>query len=190
MARKRSAGWTRAATCERARRGQALLESLFVLLLTLAAFFFFFDFATGIVARLLLENAAANAARADAVGFNDFHRAKSMRVGMIPISGERLVPDGGRGVNGANGELALVRTYLQARDWAEADGILDYARWEGLRHDVDRGDDETRVSASFEMPTGLPWRLGELFGIVPAAETRTLRTTWAIEDHAGLYLTR
>ena len=108
------------------RRGQAIVESLIVVLLTVAAFLFFQDFATGLVARLLLDNAAANAARADAVGFNDFHRAKSMRVGLIPVSGRRLVPDGGRGVAGAAGELALVRTYLQARDWPEADGILDY----------------------------------------------------------------
>ncbi len=175
----------------RARRGQAIVESLLVVLLAVAAFLFFQDFAMGLVARLLLDNAAANAARADAVGFNDFHRAKSMRVGMIPISGRRLVPgDDGRGVAGAAGELALVRTYLQAQDWAEADGILDYERWEGLRHDVRRSDGRTEAEVAFDLPVGLPWRLGALFGVVPAADERTLRARWAVEDHAELYLRR
>lgn len=172
------------------RRGQAIVESLIVILLTVAAFLFFQDFATGLVARLLLDNAAANAARADAVGFNDFHRAKSMRVGLIPVSGRRLVPDGGRGVAGAAGELALVRTYLQARDWPEADGILDYERWDTLGHDVRRASGRTEVEASFALPTTLPWRLGALFGAVPASDTQTLRSRWAIEDHAALYLRR
>ena len=144
----------------RARRGQAIVESLLVVLLAVAAFLFFQDFAMGLVARLLLDNAAANAARADAVGFNDFHRAKSMRVGMIPISGRRLVPgDDGRGVAGAAGELALVRTYLQAQDWAEADGILDYERWEGLRHDVRLEAGEaalTRATAGWVDPAPAP----------------------------------
>ncbi len=172
------------------RRGQAIVESLVVLLFLLGATFFFYDFASGLVARLLLDNAAANVARADAVGFNDFHQAKALRVGMIPISGRRTVPDGERAVAGAAGERALVRTYLQAADWAEADGILDYERWDGLSHTVRHGDKQSRVTATFEIPSTLPWRLGALLGVVPAAETRTLRTEWPIEDHASLWLVR
>ena len=70
-----------------------MIESLIVLVFLLAAFYFLYDFAYAAVARTLLENGAASAARADAVGFNDFQQAKSLRVGMIPVSGRRLVPD-------------------------------------------------------------------------------------------------
>ena len=167
-----------------------MLESLIVLVVLLAAFYFLYDFAYAAVARTLLENGAASAARADAVGLNDFQQAKSLRVGMIPVSGRRLVPDGGRHVVGAGGELALVRTYLQARDWAEADGILDYERWEGLSHAVRRDGGLSRVEATFRAPVGMPWRLGALFGYAPWDDARALRADWAVEDHASLYLSR
>ena len=127
-----------------------MVESLIVLLFLVAAFLFLYDFAFGAVARLLLENGAASAARADAVGLNGFQREKSLRVGMIPVSGRRLVPGDGRAVAPGAGELALVRTYLQARDWAEADGILDYEGWRGLSHDVRRSGGTCRVRAAFD----------------------------------------
>ena len=174
----------------RLRRGQAMVESLIVLLFLVAAFLFLYDFAFGAVARLLLENGAASAARADAVGLNGFQREKSLRVGMIPVSGRRLVPGDGRAVAPGAGELALVRTYLQARDWAEADGILDYEGWRGLSHDVRRSGGTCRVRAAFETPTTLPRRLGALFGLGTAGPTRTLAAEWAVEDHASLYLAR
>lgn len=47
------------------RSGQALVESLLVVLVLLAGFFFFYDFTYGAVTRLLLNNAAGRAARAD-----------------------------------------------------------------------------------------------------------------------------
>lgn len=180
---RRGTGW---------RAGQAMLESLLVLLVLLAGFFFFYDFAYGAVARLLLNHAAGRAARADTVGFNAFHRGKALRVGLIPVSGRRLVPDGGRTVSGAAGELALVRTYLQSESWADARGILDYERWESLSHDVRRRGGLSEVTATFGVPEVLPWRLGRLFGVAPPAEAgqRLLRATWPIEDHASLYLRR
>ena len=174
----------------RPRRGQAMVESLIVLLFLVAAFLFLYDFARGAVSRLLLENAAASAARADAVGFNAFQREKSLRVGMIPVAGRRLVPERDRAVSPGAGELALVRTYLQAKDWAEADGILDYEGWQGLRHEARRGGGECRVRADFEAEAALPWRLGALFGLGAAGPTRTISAEWAVEDHASLYLAR
>ncbi len=173
------------------RHGQAMVESLLVLLVLLAAFFFFYDFAVASASRLLLCNGAARAARADAVGFNSFHRLKSLRVGMIPVSGKRLVPDGGRSVVGGGvGELALVRTYLQSETEPDARGILDYERWSGLSHQVRRSGGSSRVEAVFDVPRGLPWRLGALVGVVPVGELQRLRAWWEIEDHASLYLIR
>jgi len=174
-----------------ARSGQAMLESLIVLIVLLAGFLFFFDFAYGAVSRLLLANGAARAARADAVGYNYFHRSKALRVGMIPVSGRRLVPDGGRTVDGAAGELALVRTYLQSEDWPESYGILDYERWAGLSHTVRHDGGRCRVDASFATPRLTPWRLAALVGVdSPEGEEQTFKARWEIEDHASLYLKR
>ncbi len=167
-----------------------MVESLIVLVFLLAAFYFLYDFAYAAVARTLLENGAASAARADAVGLNDFQQAKSLRVGMIPVSGRRLVPDGGRQVNGAGGEVALVRTYLQTQNWSEANGVLDYERWEGLTHTARQDGGLSRVEAAFEVPMGMPWRLGAIFGYAPWDDTREIRADWAVEDHASLYLSR
>ena len=180
------------------RAGQAMLESLLVLLVLVAGFLFFYDFAYGAVTRLLLNHAAGRVARADTVGFNEFHRAKALRVGLIPVSGRRLVPDGGRVVPDAAGELALVRTYLQSDSWADSRGVLDYERWDRLSHDVRHRDGLCEATVTFEVPELLPWKLGCLFGMEsptagPAPSEpgwRPLRATWPIEDHASLYLRR
>ncbi len=184
--------------------GQAMLESLVVLLVLLAGFFFFYDFSYGVVTRLLLNHATARVARADAVGFNEFHRAKTLRVGLIPVSGRRTVPDGDRVVAGAAGELALVRTFLQSEDWADANGILVYDRWSRLTHRVRRRNDLCEVTTSFSVPEQMPWKLGRLFGVARVsaedeedeptcpyvAGWQEVRAQWAIEDHASYYLRR
>ncbi|MBQ9693737.1 MAG: pilus assembly protein [Kiritimatiellae bacterium] len=171
------------------RKGQAILESLLVLLVLLAAFFFFFDFAYGFVAQQHLNNAAARAARADSVGFNSFQRAKAIRVAMLPVSGRRIVPDGGRTVATAEGELALVRSYLQSENDPEARGILHYERWDTLGHRMKRSNHTTESQLTFELPLSFPSQLGALFGHqVSDTGTRRLSATWAIEDHASYYL--
>ncbi len=169
-----------------------MLECLLVLLVLLAGFFFFFDFATGVATRLLMEHAAARAARADAVGFNSFHRDKTVRVALIPVSGARLVPDGGRVVGSGAKELAYVRTYLQSESWPDARGILDYERWSRLRHRVTRQGDLCRASVTFGVPELLPPALGRFFGVESMSKDgwRTLEATWQIEDHASTYLRR
>ncbi len=173
----------------RAKRGQAILESLIVLLVLLAAFFFFFDFTYGVVAQLHLNNAAARAARADTVGFNAFQRSKAIRVATIPIAGKRLVPDASRTLNGPEAELALARSLLQSHNESEARGILHYDRWESLRHDVRRKGHLSTSTVSMEIPRSLPARLGALFGAKVTPEgMRRLTATWGIEDHASYYL--
>lgn len=171
------------------KRGQAILESLLVLLVLLAAFFFFFDFTYGVVTQLHLNNAAARVVRADTVGFNSFQRIKAARVAMLPVSGKRLVPDGGRTLSGAEGELALVRTYLQSESEAEAQGILHYERWDTLHQQIDRKHHLVTGNLSFDVPKTLPGQLGGLFGAhVSPTGTRTLSAMWQMEDHASYYL--
>ncbi len=176
-----------------------MVESLIVLILLLAGFLLFYDFAYGAVARLLLDNATARAARADTVGFNDFHRTKAFRVGMIPVAGKRLVPDGERTVEGTYSELSLIRTYLQSENWSDADGILDYERWHGLTHQIEHRGNRCEVYGSFKLPLQLPARLGAMFSSEYVGEscstcntprTQTIKSTWQIEDHASYYLLR
>ena len=175
-----------------------MIESLIVLMLLLAAFFFFYDFAYGIATRLLLTHGAARVARAETVGFNRFHQTKALRVATIPVAGERLVPgrDSGRGVSSPAGELALMRTYLSSENEAEADGILDYERWESLRFTSDSDGTRSEVRAEMSLPLLLPAKFGRLFGIEPARSTdaaageQTLRARWGVEDHASFYLSR
>ncbi|MEG1787943.1 MAG: hypothetical protein RR268_01810 [Kiritimatiellia bacterium] len=169
----------------RARRGQAMIESLLVLIVLVAGFCFFFDFAYGAVSRLLLNHAAARAARADTVGFNHFQQLKNARVALIPVSGKGTVPAGRK--LSASSELALIRTYLQSEGEAEASGILNYERWERLTCQSQRKGHETAVKLSMELPALLPWKLGALLG-VSGAETLTLQTEWRMEHHAKLYL--
>ncbi|MCI6590343.1 MAG: hypothetical protein MSB12_04555 [Lentisphaeraceae bacterium] len=168
------------------RRGQAIVESLLVLIVLVAGFCFFFDFAYGAVARLLLTNGAARAARAATVGFNDFQQVKALRVGVIPVAGKQLVPEDQR----ARGfdELSYVRAYLQCETEADARGMLDYTRWHQLQVRTQRTGSEVEVSAAMGVPRLMPWRLGQLVGLVPMGSEATLRSSWAIEDHAEHYL--
>lgn len=174
----------------KARAGQAMLESLIVLIILIAGFFLFFDFTYDIVARLLLYNGVARAARADTVGFNSFHRTKSYRVGMIPVSGERLRPERDRGVRGVVMELAYARAYLSSQTSAEAKGLLDYERWENLTHTISRNDDTIHVEGTFIIPRQLPQQFGFLIGIDTVNRENKLSAQWSIEDHASYYLTR
>ncbi len=174
----------------RRRCGQAIVESLIVLILLMGAFLLFFDFAYGAVSRLFLTNAAARAARADTVGFNEFHQMKAMRVGMIPVAGKRLVPDHGRFVDSVAQELGLIRTYLQAEDEPEARGILHYERWETLHNKASRKNDLCHAQAEFEIPALLPYKFAALFGMVPTSDTQKIRAHWYLEDHASYYLER
>ena len=177
-----------------------MVEALIVLIVLLVGFFFFYDFASAAVTRLLMNHGASRAARADAVGFNEFHREKSLRVGMIPVSGRRVVPDGDRTVGGTAGELALIRTYLQAENWSDSYGILDYERWSRLSHKVRHSGDLSEVTVSYEVPELLPWKLARMFGIESSADRRTdtaaepgwipLKAKWSIENHADTYLER
>lgn len=175
--------------------GQAILESLLVLLVLLAAFFFFYDFAYATVTQIHLNNAAARVARADAVGFNSFQRNKSLRVGMIPVSGKRLVPEPERGRLTPSQELAYVRTYLASETYADSKGVLDYERWNNLSHHTRHRGNLCYVDAHFELPILMPWRFANFLGFgkeggSTSPETQAIRSHWVIEDHASLYLTR
>lgn len=91
-----------------------------------------FQIAHMVTAKILLDHAAARAARAKAVGFNDWMCIKSARVAMIPVAGARTWPQGG-----TYNEAARVPNYMATETPAQARGILDYERWGWMDVDLD-----------------------------------------------------
>ncbi|MBQ6140257.1 MAG: hypothetical protein IJI54_03140 [Kiritimatiellae bacterium] len=106
------------------RRAQAMLETLIALLVIMLAFTGAHLLSRKLEAKTILNHAAARAARARAVGFNEFMCRKTARAAMIPISGRRLWPD----EDGVD-EVSRVPIYLSAEDEGRANAVLDYENW-------------------------------------------------------------
>ena len=113
------------------RRAQAMVETLIAVLVILMVFTGAYRVSRMVAAKTLLDHAAARAARAKAVGFDDFMCEKSARVAMIPVAGRRLWPEG----DGFD-EAARMPGYLSAEDWARANAVLDYENWHTTYIDV------------------------------------------------------
>ena len=67
-----------------------MVESIIVLFFLCVIFFLVFDYARLLICHTTLDYAAARAARARAVGFNDFMVLKTARLGAMAVSGECL----------------------------------------------------------------------------------------------------
>jgi hypothetical protein len=144
------------------RSGQAMIESVFVIILASLCFLAVFQYAKLYADKAVLEHAAARAARSRTVGFNRFMVEKSARVAAIPASGRRLVP-GPVGISsgitsalregrvGAVWDLALrddtrspgtqlevsrVPDYMDSINNPTAGHILDYELWDALSVDI------------------------------------------------------
>jgi hypothetical protein len=111
-----------------------MLETALAVLFITTVFLVLFQVAHMITARVLLDHAAARAARAKAVGFNDWMCVKSARVAMIPVAGKRVWPQ--EDLDGVS-EVSRVPIYLTCENEALARGVLDYERWETMGIDVD-----------------------------------------------------
>jgi len=116
------------------RRAQAMIETVLAVFFLTALFLALMQLSRMAQARIMLDHAAARAARAKAVGFNDFMCVKSARVAMIPVAGERVWP-----LEGDWDEVARVPVYLESEDEAHALGILEYENWRTTSIDVDSG---------------------------------------------------
>lgn len=120
-----------------------------------------------VTARAMLSHAAARAARAKAVGFNDFMCFKTARAAMIPVSGRRTWPQGG------TDELYRVPLYLESENAAIARAILDYEYWDSTDFDFKTTYGLSPVaSASLRMQT----------------DDFTMDGDWEVESHAPYYM--
>ena len=110
-----------------------MIETVLACLFIMSLFLVVFQLMRMETARILLDHAAARAARAKAVGFNDFMCVKSARAAMIPVSGRRVWPVG------PVDEAMRVPDFLSAENDALARGILDYEFWDTTSIRVDSG---------------------------------------------------
>ena len=72
-----------------------MLETALAVLFITVLFLVVFQVAHMVTTKILLDHAAARAARAKSVGFNEWMCLKSARVAMIPVAGRRLWPEEG-----------------------------------------------------------------------------------------------
>ena len=113
------------------REGQSMIETVIVLFFLCIVFFWVYEY-TGLLTRhTVLDYAAARAARARTVGFNDFMITKTVRIATMSTAGAcETKDDEGNGL--ATGTLvSRMGSYLQAESEAETRGILDFKYGDG-----------------------------------------------------------
>ena len=155
----RPAGLARRSTGASRQSGQAMIESLVVILVVCFLLFSLLDLARGFAGREILRHSAARAARARTVGFNDWMCTKVMRVAAIPNAGKMLEPaydsftdeelrdalaskrpgelwdwslTASPRSERAETEAARIPDYLASEHEARASHILDYEGWDDL----------------------------------------------------------
>lgn len=176
-------------------RGQAMVESVFVILLACLCFFGVFQFAHLFSAKALMEHAAARAARSRTVGFNKFMVNKSARVASIPVSGARTIP-GPVGVSpeiaaalrnmrvgelweaamrsrayspGIQLEVNRVPDYMGSINYPRGEQILDYELWPTLQVDIEEAGGWGGENAS-ALTVTVRQRIPLLLSLSPLAE--------------------
>lgn len=149
------------------RRGQAMIESMLAVVFTTFVLLFSIYIVRMLTAKILLDHAAARAARAKAVGFNDFMCHKAAQTALIPVAGKSLVDLSG------GSELHRIPLYLASESPARARAVLDYEWWSGASLDI---DEERGLAPSIDAHTRLET---DSFAVEGAA---------SIESHYPLYM--
>ena len=195
------------------RAGQAMVESVVVILALSLVFFCAVQFCDLLRTRLLLSHAAARVARARTAGLNRYMAEKSARVALIPVSGKRLTPSSADiGLNAASAtyagraagsvsaalrapafspeaeaELWRIPAYLASEDESYARGILDYELWDRTRIDCGGAGEAGRITASVSQSRPRLPGLARILGISGDGDL-FLEGRSQIENHAGYYL--
>ena len=130
------------------RPGQAMIETMLAVIVVTFLFLTLFKLSHMLTGKILLEHAAMRAARARAVGFNDFMCLKAARVAVIPAAGERTWPSESGFTDGM--ELARVAIYMGTPNAGVARGVLDYEGWARFRLDAGRtGEARTQLATDW-----------------------------------------
>ncbi len=112
------------------RKGQAMVETVVVMFFLCLVFFLVYEYANLLTAHTVVNYAAARAARARTVGFNDFMVTKTVRVATASVAGACRSQDG-KGADLSTGALvSRMGSYLETEHEADTKGILDFELWD------------------------------------------------------------
>lgn len=139
-----------------------MIESVFVIILACFCFLAIFQYANLFAAKAVLAHAATRAARARAVGFNQWMVTKSARVAAIPACGKRITPayagvdqaitealshnrvgeiwdlalESSTRSPGTQLEVARLPDYMDSENDPSGASVLDYELWDTLSVDI------------------------------------------------------
>ncbi len=106
-----------------------MLESIIAMFFLVFVFFLVADYAELLKTRTVMDYAAARAARARAVGFNDFMITKTLRIATMPAAGECITTKGLGISPDASFLISRSGSYLETEHENETQGILDFELW-------------------------------------------------------------
>lgn len=194
-----------------------MVESIIAVFFILLLFLLLYQFADAMTAKIVLSHSAARAARARAVGFNDFMVRKTALSATIPVSGKRIIPTDAElgGLTGeaafkydleytgaiidlgmqmgagdalASVEIARIPRYLAAYDGAEARGVLDYELWDRTDVDVSDGGQTITARVRHSRPTIADFSDIEGGSLENGYGEVEVEGEYKIESHYPLYL--
>ena len=160
-----------------------MVETVVVMFFLCLVFFLVYEYANLLTAHTVVNYAAARAARARTVGFNDFMITKTVRVATASVAGECLSQDDLGDDLSTGAIVSRMGSYLETENEADTKGILDFELWEpaklGWTADEPGGD-----NAELTMRV---WQRRPLYDS-DDEELREVRGEAGIESHYPLYL--
>lgn len=107
-----------------------MVETIVVMFFLCLIFFAVYEYANLLTAHTVLDYAAARAARARTVGFNDFMVTKTVRVATMSVAGKCLTQSEDGGELSTGTLVSRMGSYLESEYEADVRGILDFELWD------------------------------------------------------------
>ncbi len=173
----------------RGNGGQAMIESIIVMFFLCIVFFLVFQYTNLLTVRTVLDYTAARAARARAVGFNDFMITKTVRIGSMSIAGECKTLDEKGGEMTTSKLISRSGLYLASAYESDTRSILDFELWDNGNlgwSAAEPGGERAELTMSV-------WQRRPKFALagedgVSENDTFTMQSKAAIESHYPYYL--
>jgi len=170
------------------RNGQAMVETVVVMFFLCLVFFLVYEYANLLNARTVIDYAATRAARARAMGFNDFMVTKTVRVATAGVAGECLSKTFEDDDLSTDNIVSRMGSYLETEHEADAKGILDFELWDAC-HLGWSADEPKNDNAELHLRV---WQRRPLYGFKDDPDQdhdlRKIRGEAAIENHYPFYM--